>query len=271
LPIKEEWIQYGKDNVYSGFTARLQGVESLPAVIVIQEIWGVDNHIQDVVRRLAAAGYAAFAPDLFSLEGSYPDALLPERVESAKNFLNTIPSSAWRNPIERDEALIRLPLGQRTMISDTLKTLLGGLNPTEFQGHLIAAAEFLRNTYSFTKGQGVASVGFCMGGALSAVLASVDPELKGAVIFYGGAPTPEQIATIDCPVLGLYGELDTRLIEGLPAFAASMKEAGKTLEYTVYPNAQHAFFNDTRPSYQNSASRAAYARLLCFLQETLGE
>ena len=161
--------------------------------------------------------------------------------------------------MEREEALIRLPLGQRTLIADTLKTLLGGLNPADFLGHLTAAAEFLRKTYRFTKGQGVASVGFCMGGALSAVLASADPELKGAVIFYGNAPTPEQISTIACPVLGLYGELDTRLVEGLPAFESSMKEAGKSLDYTVYPEAQHAFFNDTRPSYQNKASRAAYA------------
>lgn len=271
MSTKEEWIQYGKDNVYLGFTARLEDVEALPAVIVIQEIWGVDRHIQDVVRRLAAAGYVAFAPDLFSLQGAYPDALLPNRVESAKNFLNTIPASAWRNPIERDNALSLLPLGQQTMIAETLKTLLGGLNSAEFYGHLVAAADFLRNTYRFTKGQGIASVGFCMGGALSVVLASEDRELKGAVIFYGNAPSPEQVSTIACPVLGFYGELDTRLVEGLPAFAASMKEAGKSLDYTVYPNAGHAFFNDTRPSYQNKASRAAYARLLGFLQETLGE
>jgi carboxymethylenebutenolidase len=270
MTIKEEWVQYGKNKEFSGFTARLEGVESLPAVIVIQEIWGVDGHIQDVVRRLAGAGYVAFAPDLFALEGTYPDQLSPERVELAKKFLNSIPSSVWRNPVERDEALILLPLGQRTMISESLKSLLGGLNPADFHGHLTEAAAFLRNTYSFTKGQGVVSVGFCMGGALSAVLASADSELKGAVIFYGNAPSSEQISKIVCPVLGFYGELDARLMEGLPAFAAAMKEAGKSFEYTVYPNAQHAFFNDTRPTYQNKASRSAYARLLGFLQERLG-
>ena len=270
MTIKEEWIQYGKNNEFSGFTARLEGVESLPAVIVIQEIWGVDTHVQDVVRRLAGAGYVAFAPDLFSLEGTYPDPLSPERVEMAKQFLNSIPSSAWRNPVDREQALIRLPLGQRTMISESLKSLIGGLNSTDYLGHLTEAAAFLRNSYRFTKGQGVASVGFCLGGALSAVLASLDPELKGAVIFYGNAPSTEQIANITCPVIAFHGDMDTRLVEGLPAFAAAMKEAGKSLEYTVYPNAQHAFFNDTRPSYQNKASRAAYARLLGFLQETLG-
>ncbi|MEX2460704.1 MAG: dienelactone hydrolase family protein [Paenibacillaceae bacterium] len=271
MTIKEEWVSYGSNNEFSGFTARLDGVESLPAVIVIQEIWGVDGHIQDVVRRLAGAGYVAFAPDLFALKGIYRDSLTPDRVELAKAFLNTIPSSAWRNPDERDEALILLPLGQRMLVAETLKTLLGGLNPASFYDHLTAAADFLRNTYRYSKGQGVASVGFCMGGALSAVLASLDSELKGAVIFYGNAPTQEQITSIKCSVLGLYGELDTKLVEGLPAFAAAMKQAGKSLDYTVYPQAQHAFFNDTRPSYQNKASRSAYARLLGFLEETLNE
>src|SRR4051794_19826816 len=101
VAIKEEWIKYGSNHQFTGFIAQQEGVDSLPAVIVIQEIWGVDGHIQDVVRRLAGAGYAAFAPDLFSLEGSHPDPLSPERIEMAKQFLNTIPSSAWRNPVER--------------------------------------------------------------------------------------------------------------------------------------------------------------------------
>jgi carboxymethylenebutenolidase len=271
MTIHEEWINYGKNLEFTGFTARLSGMDhSLPAVIVIQEIWGVDAHIQDLVRRLAGAGYAAFAPDLFALQGSRPDSLSFDRIEEAKNFLNTLPPSAWRNPAERDEALIRLPLGQRTMISETLSQLLGGLNPEGYVGHLTAAADFLRNTYAVSKGEGVVSVGFCLGGALSAVLASEDPKLSGAVIFYGSAPSPERIAKIQCPVLGFYGELDTRLTEGLPAFAAAMKDAGKSFEYMVYPQAQHAFFNDTRPSYQNIAARSAYAHLLNFLQERLG-
>jgi carboxymethylenebutenolidase len=157
------------------------------------------------------------------------------------------------------------------MISETLKMLLGGINPEHYMGHLTGAAEYLRNTFPFTKGQGIVSVGFCMGGALSAMLASEDTELKGAVIFYGSAPSLERIATIACPVLGFYGELDTRLVAELPAFEAAMKAADKALEYIVYPQAQHAFFNDTRPSYQNIAASSAYARLLSFLQETLGD
>ncbi len=87
MTIKEEWVKYGKHHEFTGFTTRLEGVESMPAVIVIQEIWGVDGHIQDVVRRLAGAGYVAFAPDLFSLEGTHPETLTPERIEMTKQFL----------------------------------------------------------------------------------------------------------------------------------------------------------------------------------------
>jgi carboxymethylenebutenolidase len=271
LSIIEEWVQYGKNNEYSGFSARLAGVkEPIPAVIVIQEIWGVDPHIQDVTRRLAGAGYAAFAPDLFSLDGSRPKPLEPEHIEAAKAFLNTIPPTAWRDQAEREEELIKLPLGQRTFIAETLNTLLGGINPENFIGHLTSAANFLRNEFIYSKGQGVASVGFCLGGALSAVLASSDPELKGAVVFYGATPSPERIAAITCPVLGFYGELDARLLEAGPTFATHMKAAGKTFEYHIYPQAHHAFFNDSRPSYQSSASRDAYSRLLGFFEKTLG-
>jgi carboxymethylenebutenolidase len=271
LGIVEEWVQYGKNKEYSGFSARLAGAqEPIPAVIVIQEIWGVDPHIQDVTRRLAGAGYAAFAPDLFSLNGSHPEPLEPDRVEAAKKFLNTIPPTAWRNQVEREEELIKLPLGQRSFISETLNTLLGGINPENFIGHLTSAANFLRNEFKYSKGQGVASVGFCMGGALSGVLAGSDPELKGAVVFYGATPSPERIAAITCPVLGIYGELDARLIEAGPAFEAAMKAAGKPFEYHIYPQAHHAFFNDTRPAYHNAASRDAYSRLLAFLEKTLG-
>jgi carboxymethylenebutenolidase len=270
VTIHEEWIRYGSKNEFTGYAARLANVkEPMPAVIVIQEIWGVDDHIQDVTRRLAGAGYTAFAPDLFSLDGSHPDPLRPERVELAKSFLNSLPPAAWRNPVERDEALNLLPPEERLLVAETLGVLLGGLNTDNFIGNIVAAAAFLRNEYAYSKGQGVASVGFCLGGALSGLLASQDPQLKSAVIYYGNAPSAERIATIACPVLGFYGELDKRLIDGLPSFVENMKEADKSLEYYVYPNAQHAFFNDTRPSYHNAASRISYTRLLSFLNETL--
>jgi len=120
-----------------------------------------------------------------------------------------------------------------------------------------------------TEGAPVASVGFCMGGGLSALLACEDPELDAAAIFYGSAPPLEKVPAIRCPVTGFYGGLDLRINAGLPAFAKAMAEAGREFTYRVYDGAPHAFFNDTRPSYDVGAARDAYARLLEFLRRSL--
>ena len=72
MPVKAEWISYGNRSGYLAVPER--AALPLPAVVVIQEIWGVDEHIQDVTRRIAAAGYAALAPDLWAEHGERPAA-----------------------------------------------------------------------------------------------------------------------------------------------------------------------------------------------------
>ncbi|MGG2199243.1 MULTISPECIES: dienelactone hydrolase family protein [Paenibacillus] len=266
-----DWVRYGPEGAYTGYAARLATAQTpLPAVIVLQEIWGVDEHIQDVTRRLAQAGYAAFAPDLFAKDGERLPALGAGQIEAAKQFLNTLPPSAWRNAEERDTALARLPEHERSGISATLNRLfdLGGLQDA-FRTQAAETAVYLREVCEHSRGQRVASVGFCMGGALSAALAVRDEQLAGAVIFYGSAPALDALSSIRCPVLGLYGENDKRITDEVPAFAEAMEQAGKRFDYRIYPDAPHAFFNDTRPSYHVASARAAYAETLRFLQETL--
>ncbi|TNJ56922.1 dienelactone hydrolase family protein [Paenibacillus hemerocallicola] len=271
MGLHTEWIPYGERLRYSGYVARPEGVKgSLPSVIVLQEIWGVDEHIQDVTRRLAQAGYVAFAPDLFAEGGSRPEALDFGRVDAAKSFLNTIPQTAWRNPEERDAALSRLPGDEGKKVGQTLELLfnLGGRFPA-FVGQAAAAAAFLRETYEPSRGQGVASVGFCLGGGLSAALAANDEQLRGAIIYYGSLPAGIPIEPIRAPLLGFYGENDKRITDAVPDFSASLKAAGKSFEYHVYPDAPHAFFNDTRPSYHVSSARDAFVRTLDFLRGAL--
>jgi len=78
MAVHTEWVRFG---AHAGFLARpAQVTAGLPAVLVIQEIFGVSDHIEDVTRRLAQAGYAAFAPDLFWEGESRPPALARERV-----------------------------------------------------------------------------------------------------------------------------------------------------------------------------------------------
>lgn len=73
---------------YMAWPARIE--EPLPAVLVIQEVWGVDGHIQGLVRRFATAGYAALAPDLYS-HGGKPSAFAPGRIEAVETFLDSAP------------------------------------------------------------------------------------------------------------------------------------------------------------------------------------
>jgi len=120
-----------------------------------------------------------------------------------------------------------------------------------------------------TRGQPAASVGFCMGGALSALLATRRPDLAGAVIFYGQSPPAEEAKRIRCPILGLYGENDPRIVSGLPEFGRALEEAGVSYHFEVYPGAGHAFFNDTRPSYHKEAAEDAWRQVLEFLTARL--
>ena len=69
---------------------------------------------------------------------------------------------------------------------------------------------------------------------------------------------------IGCPLIGFYGALDKGITDGVPAFADKLKAQGKSFTPHIYAGAQHAFFNDTRPSYDLSAARDSFSRLLGF-------
>ncbi|HWQ07551.1 MAG TPA: dienelactone hydrolase family protein, partial [Holophaga sp.] len=162
MPVSTEWI---RSEGFCGFFARPERATCpLPAVLVIQEIWGVETHIEDVARRLAAAGFAALAPDLFAEDGERPPVLSRERVGRTQDFMDHLPPSAWGNPAERDAALAQLPAAARREIEETRAAVFP--TPEQLQRHvrtLRAAAHHLKHVRAETLGQPVACVGFCMG------------------------------------------------------------------------------------------------------------
>ncbi|NMP23222.1 dienelactone hydrolase family protein [Sulfobacillus harzensis] len=240
------------------------GDKPLPTVIVIQEIWGVDDHIQDMTDRFATARYQAIAPDLYSL-GETPEALTAPRIQAVKKFLDTMPPEGWGNPEVRDQYISQLPAPEAQNVRETLGLLFQG---RDMEGYVKQLKRWV--DYAESHGKGVVSVGYCMGGALSFLLACRDHRLKAAVCNYGRAPSEEDRARLETPVYGFYGETDHALTDAVPAVRESMQQLGKPYHAKIYNGAGHAFFNDTRASYNVDAARDAWAETLGFFAKNLG-
>ncbi|MGD0250249.1 MAG: dienelactone hydrolase family protein [Thermoplasmata archaeon] len=243
------------------------GTGRRPAIVVIHEIFGVDDHIRDVARRFAAQGYVAAAPNLFT--GEIQTLLTPANIRLAMEAFSQAPPDLRRDPTKLAAFAASQPPERRPVLLAFGKVS----NPTvqaAFAEDLLAVARFLR-TLSEVDGSRVGSVGFCFGGAMSARLATVDPDLRAAVIFYGQNPPLAEVPRVRAAVLGIYGEEDPGITATVPQLAEAMKNSGHRFDYHVYPGAKHAFFNDTRASnYHAASAQDAWKRVLAFFAESLG-
>jgi carboxymethylenebutenolidase len=184
------------------------------------------------------------------------------------------------NPYIEDVAR-RAALAGFISIGPDMLTPLGGYPGTDDQGRelqskrdrnemledFIAAYEFLK-THPDCNGK-VGVVGFCFGGWISNMMAVRIPELAAAVPFYGGQVPAEEVPKIKAPLLLHYGELDTRVNEGWPAYEAALKENKKEYTAYIYPNANHGFHNDTTPRYDKASAELAWQRTVDFFKQKL--
>lgn len=201
-------------------------------VIVIHEVWGLDDHIKSVADRLAKQGYLALAPDFF--DRSELD--LP-RIRGMKLDLF--------DPKKRNEA------------QPILRELTTPLQNPEFgKQTVMALSECFNYLYDLKEvKQRVAVMGFCFGGTYSFNLAASEPRLKAAIAFYGYADQDVQtLKQVECPILALYGQNDERLISSLDDVKDRMAQAGVDFTAKVYPNCGHAFFNDSNSYAYNQAA-----------------
>jgi carboxymethylenebutenolidase len=146
---------------------------------------------------------------------------------------------------------------------------LNGVPDTRFVADMKAAISELERRTPEAK---IGAVGFCFGGAMVwTLLASGEPRLAAAVPFYGPLPEGADLAgSRNAAVLGVYAEQDTRVNASRDAARTALERAGLTHEIVTYPDAGHAFFNDTGQRYNAVAAAAAYTKLLDWFGSHLG-
>lgn len=215
---------------------------SAPLILVVQEIFGVHSYIQDVCRRLAKAGYAALAVDLYHRQGDATKA--PD-------------------------------------IDTLIDTIVSKVPDAQVMSDLDAAVAWAKQDgHADTTRLGV--TGFCWGGRITWLYAEHNPAVNAAVAWYGklvGKPgaTPDplhptqpidQVGTLKAPVLGLYGGKDQGISqESIAAMKAALKAAGNPSQFHIYPDAPHGFHADYRPSYRQADAEDGWRRLLAWFKQ----
>jgi len=135
------------------------------------------------------------------------------------------------------------------------------IDPGKLLEDFIAAARWLKARPDSTGKLGV--VGFCVGGTAANQLAvHLGSELDAVVPFYGTQPSAADAAKITAPLNAQYGELDTRVTSGWPAFDAELTQAHVPHEAHIYKGANHGFHNDTTPRYDEAAAKEAWQQTL---------
>jgi len=229
--VETERAQFSSDGfTIKAFLAKpLKTGWGLPAILILHEWWGLNEHITDIAQRLAREDYVAFAPDLYSRLGSQ---VACEPAEAAK-LMNALSSQA----------------------------VLRDLN---------AATTYLK-TQPFVDPLRIGVVGFSMGGTFALTQAGHNSDLKATAAFYGKVPPLETFDYLLCPILYHYGAKDGWVTkQEVELLQQGLTKYGKPGLVHSYPDAGHAFFNDTRPeAYRAQAARLAWERTLQFFHQHL--
>lgn len=207
----------------SAFVAIPDGGISPRAVLVIQEWWGLNDHIKDICGRYAGEGFIAIAPDLY-------------RGRIAKNA---------------DEAGKMM---HDLELADGIDTIKNGIDTT-------------REKYAISH---FGVTGYCMGGTYALRSACVLEGISAAAAFYGDTPEDEVLQKLTVPTIFISGTKDKWINPEKVAELESIVEKYELPLQSVKYEADHAFFNDTRPEvYDETAARDAWALVVGFFNDKL--
>jgi carboxymethylenebutenolidase len=149
-----------------------------------------------------------------------------------------------------------------------IPALLGKGTPAEQVADFQAALRYAQ-AQPFARADRVGMIGFCYGGGVTWRVAVATPELRAAVPFYGLPPAAADVPKINASVLAIYAGRDQRINANIPAIEAAMQENRKAFRKIVYPDVDHAFYNDAGGRYDAAAAAAAWSETLAFLRQAL--
>jgi len=155
--------------------------------------------------------------------------------------------------------------GSANLESSDIPGILGNMSLESFVQDFRSGWTWLAHE-AFSLSERVGMMGFCFGGGVTWQVATHMPELKAAAPFYGPHPELSEVPNIQAAVQAVYGERDTRINAGIPAIEAAMQEHGKIYKKLIYPDADHAFFNDTGTRYNPAAAEDAWKQTLSWFQ-----
>ena len=215
-----------------GYRAMPATGQGFPVVLVVEEIFGVHEHIRDVCRRLAKLGYLAIAPELFARQGDVSKMADPQEIVST--VVSKVPDAQVMADLDATVAWVEKS---------------GTGNPAK-----------------------LGITGFCWGGRIVWLYAAHGTRLKAGVAWYGrlvGATDDlhpknaiDVAGALRAPVLGLYGGADSGIpVESIEQMRAALKKAGNPSEIVLYPDAPHGVHADYRPSYRPEAAKDGWRRL----------
>lgn len=220
-PRHREWVTVKHDGrSVETFIAYPEVSTKAPVVLVIHEIFGMSDWVEEVADEFAAAGYIAVAPDLLS--GMAPNGGRTKDIPNGR-------------------------VGE----------YIGKLPPDQITADLNAAADYGKKLPASNARVYVA--GFCWGGGQSFRFATNRPDLAAAFVFYGGPPPVDAMARIKAPVFGFYGGNDARVSATVPDAIKNMKEAGQTYDPVIYEGAGHGFMRAGEQPDATEANQKARA------------
>jgi carboxymethylenebutenolidase len=218
-PRHREWVTVKHDGrAVETFVVYPESKDKRPVVVIIHEIFGMTDWIQDLADQVAEGGYIAVAPDLLSGMG---------------------PNGGRSTDFAQGKA----------------NEAVSHLNPDQVTADLNAAADYGRK---LPASNGKLFVGgFCWGGGQTFRFATNRADLAGAFVFYGPPPDKDAMARIKAPVYGFYAGDDARIGATVPGAIEQMKAAGKTYEIVTYDGAGHGFMRAGEAPDASEANRKA--------------